>query len=396
MKNSKNKFYVCLIAVIFCLVSANTVWALRLPLQLPSSPLFTPVFLDKIFGKKKEAAVVDHYAIHDEASFKALTKTFHQIPYSNPKMEYDIAVPKNWTIEQVAKDTRPELSNMILKDIVRFKSPLIGTYHVSITVRSIQLTQELSTDIWLKNYIISQGYTLQNNVTAQSSKRASASFIQTLEGKSVYTYTVAQANGNIMMMARFDVPIELQEYLDFVTKRTIDSFRLIQPNIDSIESQKTFTLADAIKFSYPESWAINDPDFRNPSRMSVQLLQRDQNEQINGFIRFIAIRRSPQTTLKKESEALRTYLNDSVGVDIIKLKSSSKAAAYSRFSFSRYEIYQIASKKSNKRDQELHSIVLGDKDWYIFIFLLTPTETNNLLFWAHNTLSLEMILNSMK
>jgi hypothetical protein len=349
-----------------------------------------------LFGKKQPVQEqAPQFIIHDEDSFKANTSPYHEIPFNDPKFEYDILLPKDWTIERIAKAT-PSTDQSIPEDITRFKSPMLGTAQAVMTIQAMRLDHEISVENWLKNYIYTNGYTLQDKINSLGNKKAGTSYISVFETKGTYTYTVAQINGNIIMIARFEVPLALKEPLAFLQKRTIDSFRLIMPVEESVEPKETFRLADALKISYPKSWQLRYPDLKDEHNMSVQIYNETQDQKVEGMIRFVAVSRGPQTNLAKETEGLKKYFGDFMGLEFKKMISSDKAPAYSRFLFSRYETYLVGSKKINAADRELRLAVLGDKDWYIFAFLLTPTESDNLYAWARNTETFDLIVKDFR
>ena len=128
----------------------------------------------------------------------------------------------------------------------------------------------------------------------------------------------------------------------------------------------------------------------------MELYSKSKGARIDGLIRFLVIRRTADTNLKKEAEDLKKYFDTFLKIDFKKLVSSNKAPVSDRFLFSRYEVYQVASKKENTADQELRLIVLGDKDWYVFAFLLTPSDVDNFYTWACNTRAFDMIVKKLR
>jgi len=337
------------------------------------------------------------YFIHDEESFRANTKTFHQIPFNTRKLEFEILLPKDWTSDPLTRVRDRTLKQDIPQSIARFKSPMIGTSQAVVTIQYRYLTQEISAENWLKNYAITNGYALEEQVTSLGGRKAGMSYISVFEVNSTYTYTAAQINGDIVALASFEIPLFLKESLGFLQKRTADSFRLLMPSDDPIEKQKEYALPDALHFIYPESWIVRYPDFNDGNNiLSVQLHNEPQAEKVDGMIRFVAVRRRSQTSLAQEMTGLKNYLNSFLGIELKKLVSSDKAPAYKRFLFSRHEVYQVGSKKKNSDDGELRLVVLGDPEWYIIVFLMTPSKTGNFYAWAHNTQAFDLIVKNLR
>lgn len=356
-----------------------------------------PAASASIFGRdNKPVQQEKKNPIHDEESFKAQAISFHQVPFNNPKYEFSILLPKDWTSGSVATSVAPTLQKDIPEDIARFKSPMIGTAQASITIQAAHLNYEISVENWLKNYALTNGYALQEKVTPLGGNKASMAYIYVHEITSTYVYTTAQINANTVIMARFEIPLYLKEPMNFLQRRTIDSFKLILVNDNPIEKQEEYRLSNAVKFFYPESWAVHYPDFRDMNNMSVHLHNETPARTVDGLIRFAAIHRNPQTSLIQEMEKTKKYFGEFLNIKFKQMISSETPALNSRFLFSRYEIYTVTSKKDAASKKEVRLAVFGDKDWYIITFLLTPPEGDNLAAWARNTRTFDMVLKSLK
>ncbi|MCE9508189.1 MAG: hypothetical protein K8R48_07770 [Alphaproteobacteria bacterium] len=336
------------------------------------------------------------FYIHDEESFKANTKSYHEIPFSDPRFEFDILLPKDWTAERLAKGDSLAPNQAIPENITRYKSPMIGTAQATVTVQAMHLDREISAENWLKNYVLTNGYSVQEKIAPLGSKRAGVAYISTFETTSSYTYTAVQINADTIMLARFEIPLWLKDPLGFVQKKTIDSFRMLLTTDAPVETQKPFALADAAGFSYPESWMLRYSTLDNPNNLSAQIYSESPNKKVEGLISFMAIRRTPATSFENEIKNLKNYFETTVDIKFKKLLSSDKAPASGRFLFSRYETYLTGSIKGNAADRELRLAALGDKDWYIFVFLLTPPESDNFYTWASNVATFDLIVKSLR
>lgn len=347
-------------------------------------------------GKKPAQQVQQLYTVHDEESFKAQATSFRRAPFNNPKYEFDILLPKDWTYEPAATAMAPALQKDIPEDIARFKSPMIGTDQAIVTIQVVRLGYEISAENWLRNHALISGYTLQEKVSTQDNNRASMGYVLVRDLISTYVYTAVQVTGDTAILARFESPLYLKEPLAFLQKRAIDSFRLILVSDNPVEKHEDYTLSDAVKFSHPVSWTIRYPDLRDMNNMSVQLHNETPARTIDGLIRVSAVHRSSQTNLAQETAKLKKYFDEFLSLEFKKMLTSETLPASSRFLFSRYETYAVVSKKDSASQKEVRLGVFGDKDWYIFAFLLTPTESENLAAWARNTRSFDLILKSIK
>jgi hypothetical protein len=132
-------------------------------------------------------------------------------------------------------------------------------------------------------------------------------------------------------------------------------------------------------------------------RLSVQLQTKNSMLGIDGFIRFFAIRRGANTNFAREAEEMKKHFADFLGINVTGLISSNKIPdVHKRFVFSRLEIYKASYKKEGHNDPEVQLAVLGDKDWYVFIYMITPREQDNLFTWGRNVRTLELILQSIR
>ena len=367
---------------------------LILALTVAASPSYA--LLDKFFKKKAEPVVVQKYDIHDEATFKEKTAPYHVIPFNDPKLEFEIHLPKDWTMQRLTLDQAPDLQKKIIGHIARFDSGMIGTAQAHVTVQAVMLDREINARNWLKNFIFTQGFTPDGTVTEKSERKASASYIFVNETISTYTRITAEINGNIVTVAKFEVPLRLKDYLNFLMVASIDSFKMLYTKDSTIEQFKVFTLVDSVKFTYPESWEVNAADFKDANKLSVQLFTKSPSGSVEGFIRVVAVRRSIHTALHHELKSLKKYFDETLHLEFVRMISSEKPQQISdRFIFSQFEVYDVKPKTSDGL-QELRLLALGDKEWYVFVFLLTQKEENNLLTWARNIRSLELISKSLK
>jgi hypothetical protein len=292
-------------------------------------------------------------------------------------------------------------------DIARFKSPVIGAMRATVTVQSVKLSREISARNWLENYILSSKYNLQGEITAASEKKASAECNGTdFEGVNSHIYMAAQFNADNAIVVRFDSPLLLKEPLGFVMKKIVDSFRFVLETEQPIEATKSFTFGTALKFRYPESLVVNHVDVGDPRSMSAQFYNQPRKgvldargkivSPIQGLFRFSVVKRSHATDLKKEMENMKGFVTKTLDLHVKKLVSSGKAPVSKRFLFSRYETYQVVPKKNNPIPQEIRFVALGDKNFYVFGVLFSPTRNEDFFNWAVNTQTFDLMLKEFR
>lgn len=359
-----------------------------------------PTILHDIFGKpqaQQQEKEVKLYEIHDDATFAENTFAYNTVPMGDNDLAMSINVPKNWESDTTADSVTQTLDNKILHNITRFRSPMIGVVRATLALQALKLEHEITAKSWLKNYIITNGYAPQGDIVSEDRHTAAVYFVWTNDGTASYTYMRVRINAGKIIVSRFDAPIHLKEFLSYLQKKAPDSMTVTYPKETPVETQKAFALVDSIKFSYPISWQILSSDFRDMNRLNVQLQNVGIRNKIDGYISFVGIRRTRSASLRAEIDNMRTYFNEAFKLDIVDLVSSETAdVTTERFIFKRHEIYNVQNQDTKRLPQELHFVVLGDKDWYIFGFLITPQEKDNLYTWARNTETLNVILRSIR
>ncbi len=383
---------------VFCAGSAGIAAAASMgAFQKPVTQAI-PVILDGFFSKKEENSQqqVWQHAINNDEGFDAVKKTHEILPFERVELSMAFDLPNDWQGEVFAEGKNYELSQKILGDIAIFKSPLIGTARGVVTIHALTLEHEISAGHWLKNYILANGFSPDGELIEKSNTSASAFYINIEKGISTHTYIGAHISGNTMVLVRFVIPLDLKDYVTYLQKRIIDSFHLTYPKDSAIEQQKVFTMVDSIKFNYPESWLVVAPDFRDMNKLTVQLHNKDSAGVAQGFIRIIAVRRNRSTDLDKEIQSLREYFKDTMKLQFQKMESSSKSQAYDRFVFNRVEKYLVSNPEKPDFVQRVNLVVLGDKEWYILMFLLSPREEEDLYNSARNEQSFDVLIKSIK
>jgi len=387
-----------LAAVVVAGLGLNAAAAIAPGAALHSNPLLKPVLFG--FGENKAPVVQapQEHPVHDDDSFAKMTKAFGMMPYNKAELEFEILLPKDWTEIDLPPSLQDTSSQAIIGDIARYTSPMIGTQQVEVVVQGIHLDNEIDARSWLKNYMLNSGYSPEGEVTADGIKNASGLYVAAGSGSASSTieYASAHISGSYLLLATFKAPLSLAKYVKYLQKKSIDSFRILYPKDDPIEEQKTFTLVDSIKFSYPASWEVATSDFRDMNKLIVHLQTKSLSKTIDGFVRFVAVRRTRQNDAKTEIENQKKYFDDTMKLKFLKMLSSGKSDAYERFLFNRYEVYDVQNVKGTSKVQEIHMVMLGDKDWYIFAFMFTPKEADNLYAWARNVQTFHEILKSIK
>lgn len=337
------------------------------------------------------------YKIHDEETFKQGTKNFHLLPYGDINLEFEISLPSDWAVEPNPHKSAPDFGKKLIAHVASFSNAPSESVRLHVTVEALQLDHEIDATSWLAQYLFKAGFTPEETTTVDV-RRASATYVLARpNGASFQTYIAAQISGNLVVLARFEMPLAYKDYMGFLQKRAIDSFRLTYLQETPIEQHKAFTLVDAVKLNYPESWTVAGSDLTDITKLSMQLHNRNAAGVLEGLIRIYAARRSNETDFTTETARTRDFFSKDMNIEFLKLEKSENYKANSpRFRFGRLEDYRIKFKKGQTQEQEFRLLVLADPDWYIFLTMITPRKDYDLYTWARHNRTFDLITQSLK
>jgi hypothetical protein len=372
-----------------------------LPGTIHTRDMSTPVLFNNLLGggssgqKAPAPASQDAYEISNDADFDAKTRIFAMRPFGKAEYFFNINLPDDWAADTTSNNQSSQSSENLLGNIAHFQSPMIGTMQAFVDVQALPVKKEISAANWLKYHILSNTYTPDGEVEEINRQHANIHYVYIRDGISYYVYATVRLNGNVAMLARFEVPLPLKDYLAFIQKKSIDSFSLVYPSEENIEPTKSFTVVDSIKFSYPQSWEPAAADFKDINRLTMQLLNKNDAGTVEGLVYTLAVRREEGNSLLKEVDKLKQFFDVQMDLTFSKLVSSGKSPASDKFPFNREEVYEVESRKKGQSLQEIHLVVLGNKDWYVFMFLVTPREGERFYTWANNIQSFNDIVQSV-
>ena len=350
-----------------------------------------------LFTKDNQpASAAPRYFIHDEASFLAAAKPYNVEPTQSPELAFEIQLPPEWTVETAAP-TETDFGKRIISEIARLTGPYVSIYRPQVIVQTIALKHDIAAESWLRHHILSNSFILQGYITAISKRRASAAFTYIDGNDVILVQSVVQFSGANAVLARYEIPLAFKDALGFVQRRAIESFKLITLVDTPVEEQKPFTLADMVKFSYPQSWTASSPDLRDMNRINIQLYHQSSARVYQGYLHVFVVKRRPETDLHQEFQRLRDFVTDHMKLDVVSLHKSDKAPANPRFNLSRLESYAVKSQANpNAAQQEITLAALGNSNIYVFALMLSPDPARDLYSWGRNQRTLELIVQSIE
>lgn len=323
------------------------------------------------------------------------TKEFTDKPFNDPTLEFKIRLPAAWEKLEVLNQGNSTLTRKILGIISHFSGPAIGDIRPQLIVEALELEHEITAENWARNFALTNGYTLKELV-AKSEYDAYGAYITIENGVSVYTRFTAKIIGNIMVLARFNVPNFAAEKLDAYMKLSIESLAMAKAPGGAIENFKPFSMRDVMVFRFPLSWDLRPPRYDENERTIIELENRRKDgDKLNGLITVVSVRKDEDVAIESEVARIREDMMKTNSVTFEDMLFSRIPPSYLRFSYALQEAYKIPATKEHIA-QEIWFTVYEDENWYVFIYLLTPSQEESFSDWARNTRALEMILRSIE
>jgi hypothetical protein len=361
-------------------------------------------FWDSWFGKKQVVAEqAPEYYIHDDKSFEENTSSIHMRPFNSTTLEFDVRLPKNWTAEDLTKNqagltAQLDPDQKMVGNMAKMTSEMISVYRIELGVTAQSLKEEITAENWLKGFIFQNGYAIQGEVKSNGPYRAAVSFSSVSDQTNFFTYMTIHITGGYVFIVHCEVPLQIKNFALYVQKKVVDSLQVSYPRDQYVEGNKSYALVDSVRFTYPVSWQPVNPDFKDMTHLSVQLQDKDEDGTVTGFIRILAARRTPETNLVKEAAILKQHLSSFMKLNVNNMITSSQMSVKvnPRFMFSREEVYRATYEKESMQEPELRLAVFGDKDWYVFMYMLSPKEGDNLASWAHNMRTFQILEETMR
>jgi hypothetical protein len=368
-----------------------------------------------------------HFPLLSQDDFEKVTDLFEDDPQDDKHLAYQVHLPKGWkklqetqighedddgdyyydaskmirTRKKTANDMADSgnmLSRRILGKIAKYYSPNTGVEVPSrFEIRAIELDHEITTKNWFLNFIMTNSYSLEGMEEISDSK-VEGLYILVENGVSYVVRTDAQINGNRMVLMSYYVPDSRWQVERNMQEQCLSSFRFTNPEKVLIEKTKPFSYLDLLTFEYPSSWKLIVPNIYSVEGMDARLLNSSDNTTLNGEIQIHIVSSEMDTTLAQEVQYLKDELKKEglrVG-DLIEAVPEGTYKFDNQISFNRVETYKVDAKKQRIREHEYWLAVLVEDRYYYFISMLTPSRDDDFYLWARNTEAFQIVIQSMK
>lgn len=367
---------------------------------------------------------VPHYDTLPDAEFEAQTELREENPFNDKYLAYTIRLPKNWTrspedwqqkAEQQKKEAEEKeneddvvlgtaqetgattgLSRRILGRLAKYYGPSRMGQPSYIDISALELDYEIAVRDWFLNYVMTRGYTLQG-LEEVNFKRLEALYI-VFEGDTSYVVrTVAEINGPRIILVSYYMPEKFWMEERAMQDKIMSSFRFISPEKPKIETTRTYSFLEMLRFDYPASWNLFAPNVNSIDSMDVRLVNLNKDDTVNGQIDFHIFSTEMDTTLADEVDFVKDNMKEA-GLDVGDLIETSEAFKFNDYLFfSRVEVYDAPPRQNTRlQKHELWMAVLAEDRYYYIVTLLTPSRNADFFSWARNYAAYKRILESIR
>ncbi|TNE26938.1 MAG: hypothetical protein EP349_09625 [Alphaproteobacteria bacterium] len=356
-----------------------------------------------LFTKDKPVSAVENlgdlpdFKIKDEESFQKYTVEIHEVPYGETTLSYRLRLPDTWEKRTQHMEKGVQLHKRLMSHITTFMGPPIADVRPSMTIQAKNLEHEIDAAHWLRHYLLVNGFTMTDEVEGKDLKNAAAHFVYVRDEAAYTGYARAIFHGDMVTLARFDVPQRFVKYYGVLQQQAVDKLALVFPKSGTIEEWRRDNLGgELLELQYPSSWVRTRTRYNEDGiKTSFELHNQAEETTVFGLMHFTAIKRSKDTDLPTEIEILKKNLEEVYGLFVREIKSSQPSYGPLEFDYIREEIYSVGFQAERGiSDQELRLLVMADSKWYVIFYMMTPLEENDFYNWARNMRAYAIIKDS--
>jgi hypothetical protein len=359
------------------------------------------VFLPLVAQAQAQLEIFDKelpvYELLDEETYAAQSTLFEKIPFDDKTLAYEIRLPSDWV---ESKSFGYSLSTHVMVEIGKYTGPVKFNKESS---HLIIQAQELDYRTSAKECFTSQVW--RNGYSIMGAKEHNKSLVEALhvelqDGETYVVRTLTMINGNRLIQVMYYLPSTSWEEEKVMQNQIVNSFKLINPDIQSTEALTTYEFLDVVSVEYPSSWEFIPAKERSLDFLSAQAVHYDpyvvqgQKQIVNGRIRMMMyshfIAKSMEEEMANHLEALSEQ-----GIVVQGHRETDMTFKLPpEFDASRVELYDILDGEYPERETELWLVGMESGEYYYVVSLLTPSKASNFGLWTRNMEVLKIILGS--
>ena len=333
----------------------------------------------------------------DEKDFMDATQPFHELPYDEEALEFNIRLPKDWDISNQINAASFSLNEKIFTNLNMFKSkPRMGGQS-TIELKAMNLDFYLTAKQWYMNYLLSNGYTTEAMVADNDQKIESLRVI-TEQDITYIQRTVVYINGDKVIALEYSIPSMFWEQEKSIQASIIDTFQLVNPKPIEKVKMLDFQFLDIAEMSYPENWKLLARPMRSVDQMNIKILNvQDASDSVKSSQGNIDITLISNRQANSIIEEISTYKKELESTGVLvgrKLENVEDINYFDTPAFVATEVYEGIDSKNDAAQYELWFTVMTSGNYFYFFTLLTPSRNTSYIPWTYNTRGYKMILET--
>lgn len=333
------------------------------------------------------------------ADFESKTKVIEEAPFKDMYIAYGMRLPVDWKYSIDPPKTIPDakmkrMSDRVLGMLAEYSSPPRLDLRSYMTIEALELTYEINARNWFINYMLSNGKT--PTALKEISEHQIEGLYVEIQGDDTFAVRVkAMINGPRVVIVRYFVPQQDFENERVMQAQVINSFHLLNEEIEFIERREKYGFLDQSYFDYPESWKLTAPRTKSIERMRAMLVSGENAQRPDAQMNMYAVSRMIDTSLAAEVDAYRKKLNIP-GYAIGDLVESVKFTHDKSVEFSATDVYRMTPTTALMKNYELAITIMQGVDYYYIITLLTPARDEDFYLWARNMRAFRIVAETMR
>lgn len=339
--------------------------------------------------------------------YDEVSRLIQEMPLGDRFLAYRIKLPKDWIQVRSEGEAQTELNTKLLGDLAKYVSPPNPDIRSTFRIRATQMTYDMSTENWMLNYILSNGYALEG-LTVVSDKRVEAQYVVLHNASANVVRAVAELSGPRIVLAEYSVPSEIMNQEERNKQIwSMVTFRLSNPDPAPVEKLETFSFLDISKFNFPKSWILNAPTIQSVERIEAAiinlrgrgdatLLESGEKPKLDGRIDVSLVAKTLDSPIPLEIKKIRKDIelkNLFLG-PVLETKKDWKVDPNVLNSW--IEVYPVNGKEGKSAGYEMWVAIVELPEQHYYVRLLTLSREDDFFIWARNIKAFETVVETLR
>jgi hypothetical protein len=374
-----------------------------------------------------------------DEEFERTSREHSEVPFGDKYLAYKLRLPKDWykskdpfntAKEEELKKKKEEglpISRRLLGEVARYYGTADMRTPPRLEILALELEHEITAKNWFLNHVFTNGYALQG-LKEVSDRRIDGLYVMIdRQNVSYKVRMAAEINGPRMVLIKHFLPernlnselnlilsgerekpsqqrinevaTELQNsYFKELAQQEyiIESFKFLNPEKARVELTRTYSFLDLLRFDYPSSWRLVNPEIVDIQEMSAQIMNTKDEETLSGEISINILSTELDTDISNEMNFIKEDLADR-GLELKSLiESPDDFNFHSHVFFDVVEVYEVTSNKTKIFEHEFWVAILLEDRYYYIVTMITPGRGIDFYNWARNTEAFEKVIETMR